>query len=292
MKDHNVTTTMFAATTPGNTPFSYHASTCTDPTLMISSVFIEANYEILESFLRDRRRQIRNEDIQTELEYFSKDYDEERETESRPARTREVTPTLCTRLPRVHRKHERVVGFEEVPNKEGSRTRRNTEGKRTLEAGAEENGRWEMNLPILLAAHLGRNENDQPLQSSLSYIHGGCQSLINIEKNIEDYPLPNGLKIPSLVGSYDGKEDPDNFLHLFEGAICMQKWLMPVACHILHIPLRIPPEYGEIVKSRLFARLIEEFRFALHREWRIVVRHESEKTAWPIMVRHAYVKME
>ncbi|GJZ34806.1 reverse transcriptase domain-containing protein [Tanacetum coccineum] len=49
---------------------------------------------------------------------------------------------------------------------------------------------------------------------------------------IEDYPLPNGLKIPSHIGSYDGKGDPDNFLHLFEGAIRMQKWLMLVACHM------------------------------------------------------------
>ncbi|GKB59351.1 hypothetical protein Tco_0915537 [Tanacetum coccineum] len=36
---------------------------------------------------------------------------------------------------------------------------------------------------------------------------------------IEDYPLPDGLKMPSHVGSYDRKGDPDNFLHLFEGAI-------------------------------------------------------------------------
>ncbi|GJS94022.1 hypothetical protein Tco_0800990 [Tanacetum coccineum] len=36
---------------------------------------------------------------------------------------------------------------------------------------------------------------------------------------IKEYPLPDGLKMPSHVGSYDGKRDPDNFLHLFEGAI-------------------------------------------------------------------------
>nr|GEV16608.1 hypothetical protein [Tanacetum cinerariifolium]GEV81921.1 hypothetical protein [Tanacetum cinerariifolium] len=40
---------------------------------------------------------------------------------------------------------------------------------------------------------------------------------------IEDYPLPDGLKMPFHIGSYDGKGDPDNFLHLFEGAIRMQK---------------------------------------------------------------------
>ncbi|GJU37482.1 reverse transcriptase domain-containing protein [Tanacetum coccineum] len=55
---------------------------------------------------------------------------------------------------------------------------------------------------------------------------------------IEEYPLLDGLKIPSHVGSYDGKGDPDNFLHLFEGAIRMQKWLMPVACHMFTYTLK------------------------------------------------------
>ncbi|GJU00851.1 reverse transcriptase domain-containing protein [Tanacetum coccineum] len=55
---------------------------------------------------------------------------------------------------------------------------------------------------------------------------------------IEDYPLPDGLKMPSHIGSYDGKGDPDNFLHLFKGVIRMQKWLMPVACHMFTYTLK------------------------------------------------------
>ncbi|GJT83843.1 hypothetical protein Tco_1058185 [Tanacetum coccineum] len=35
--------------------------------------------------------------------------------------------------------------------------------------------------------------------------------------------------MPSHVGSYDGKGDLDNYLHLFEGAIRMQKGVTPVA---------------------------------------------------------------
>ncbi|GKB21030.1 hypothetical protein Tco_0854953 [Tanacetum coccineum] len=49
---------------------------------------------------------------------------------------------------------------------------------------------------------------------------------------IEDYTLPDGLKMPSHVVSYDGKGDPDNYLHLFEGAISMKKLAMPVDCHM------------------------------------------------------------
>ncbi|GKC36531.1 hypothetical protein Tco_1048915, partial [Tanacetum coccineum] len=68
---------------------------------------IQANYEILESLSRDRRRQIHNEDLRTELEYFSEDYDEELKMEPRPKRTREVTPPLRTRSPRVRRQREK-----------------------------------------------------------------------------------------------------------------------------------------------------------------------------------------
>ncbi|GKA50283.1 hypothetical protein Tco_0743356 [Tanacetum coccineum] len=194
---------MFAATTLGNTSLIYQASTSTDPTLMISLAFVETNHEILESLLRYRRRHIRNEELRTELGYRSKDYDEEPEIQ-------------C----------ERVVGFEEVTNREGSRTGRNTKGNRPSKARADENGRREINLPPLLAALLGRNKNGQPLQSSLTFIHGGY------------YPLPDGLKMTSYVGSYDGKGNPDNFLHLFEGAIRMQKWLMPVVCHMFTYTLK------------------------------------------------------
>ncbi|GJT06628.1 putative reverse transcriptase domain-containing protein [Tanacetum coccineum] len=69
-----------------------------------------------------------------------------REMELRPERTKEVTPPLRTRSPKVRRQHERVVGFEEAPNREGSKTGRNTKGNRPSKAGAEENGR-EINLP-------------------------------------------------------------------------------------------------------------------------------------------------
>nr|GEY39858.1 hypothetical protein [Tanacetum cinerariifolium] len=49
------TTTIFAATTPENTPLGYRASTSTNPNYVISPAFVEANYETLESLLRDQR---------------------------------------------------------------------------------------------------------------------------------------------------------------------------------------------------------------------------------------------
>ncbi|GKB34165.1 hypothetical protein Tco_0879107 [Tanacetum coccineum] len=97
---------------------------------MITPAFVEPNYEILESLLRERRRQIRNEDLRTELEYFSEDYDEEREMELRPEPRREATSTLRLRSPVVRKQRERVMGFEDAPNREGNMRGRNAEGIR------------------------------------------------------------------------------------------------------------------------------------------------------------------
>ncbi|GKD26142.1 hypothetical protein Tco_1232356, partial [Tanacetum coccineum] len=55
---------------------------------------------------------------------------------------------------------------------------------------------------------------------------------------IEDYPLLDGLKMPSHVGFYDRIGDPDNYLHIFEGAIRMQKWAMHVARHMFTYSLK------------------------------------------------------
>ncbi|GJT78207.1 reverse transcriptase domain-containing protein [Tanacetum coccineum] len=186
-----ITTTVFAATTPENTSFAYHASTLTNPNPMISPAFVEANYEILESLLRERRRQIHNEDLRTELEYFSEDYDEEREMEPRPDPHREATLTLWFRSPGVRRQQERVEGFKDAPSREGNRRGRNAEGIRSSEIKAREDS---------------------------------AGSVTPFVRWIEDYPLSDGLKMPSYIGSYDGKGDPDNFLHLFKEAIRMQKW--------------------------------------------------------------------
>nr|GEV23278.1 integrase, catalytic region, zinc finger, CCHC-type, peptidase aspartic, catalytic [Tanacetum cinerariifolium] len=96
-----VTTTMFAATTSETTPMAYRASTSNNPNHVIYPAFVKANYEAFESLLRYRRRQMRNNDLRTELEYFSEDYNEEREMEPRPEPTRAVTPPLQVASPRI-----------------------------------------------------------------------------------------------------------------------------------------------------------------------------------------------
>nr|GEV35372.1 hypothetical protein [Tanacetum cinerariifolium] len=158
-----VTTTVFAATTLGNTSFAYHASTSNDPTPMISPAFVEANYEILESLLRDRQRHIRNDDLRTELEYFSDDCDEEREME--PGKSLHlfardhpglVIPPLGKPLSTLH--------------KEGTYPK--------------------LSQKVMYPSTIGPFAD--PTGSMTPFV---CW--------IKDYPLPDGLKMPSHVGSYD-----------------------------------------------------------------------------------------
>ncbi|GJT39932.1 hypothetical protein Tco_0939797 [Tanacetum coccineum] len=83
--------------------------------------------------LRDHRRQVRNEDLHTELDYYSEEYDEEREMEPRPVRVREATLFLQTGCLRVRRHKGRVVEFKEALNKSRSRAERQFNGRRTSE---------------------------------------------------------------------------------------------------------------------------------------------------------------
>ncbi|GKC88585.1 reverse transcriptase domain-containing protein [Tanacetum coccineum] len=218
---------MLAATTPENIPMAYRASTLANPNPVISPAFVEANYEALESLLRDRRRQMRNNDLQTELEYFSEDYDEEREMEPRPEPTRAATPPLRVASPRNRRRGERTVGFEGAQSRGEIRVERNTEGGRPSEEAPRGNG-CQSALPNNIGGNLPSN----------GAVLNPVGSITPFVRWIEDYPLPDELKMPSYIGSYDGKGDPYNFLHLFEGAIQMQKWLMPVACHMFTYTLK------------------------------------------------------
>ncbi|GJR08237.1 hypothetical protein Tco_0790889 [Tanacetum coccineum] len=133
-----ITTTMFVATTLKNTPMAYRASTSANPNPVIIPNFVEANYEALESLLRDRRRQMCNNDLRTKLEYFSKDYNEEREMELRPKPTGAATPPLRVASPRIRSWGKEKWGSKElrVEGKaglkgilKGKAFRRSTQGK-------------------------------------------------------------------------------------------------------------------------------------------------------------------
>ncbi|XP_071712607.1 uncharacterized protein [Rutidosis leptorrhynchoides] len=56
--------------------------------------------------------------------------------------------------------------------------------------------------------------------------------------SIQNHPLPIGMKIPSHLGYYEGKDDPDDFINIFEGASRMSRWDTAVACHAFSYVLK------------------------------------------------------
>ncbi|GJY96976.1 hypothetical protein Tco_0513886 [Tanacetum coccineum] len=256
-----ITISTFTATTPENTPLNNRASTSANLDPMITSSFIEANYENLESLLRERQKQIHNEDLRTKLEYFSEDYDEEREMEPKPVRIIETTPPLQLSLTSVHGGPRPSIntGGNLPPN--GTHLSYNAQP--FIPSNLQPpNKLMPTHVNLYSQPHTGvtlekslnyppRAQNGNPSFGGtfIQYSQGGYvpQALASsnihtyngfIYPAIEDYPLPDGLKMPSHVGSYDEKGDPDNFLHLLEGTIRMQKWAMPVAYHMFTYTLK------------------------------------------------------
>ncbi|GJX66068.1 hypothetical protein Tco_0300411, partial [Tanacetum coccineum] len=94
-----------------------------------------------------------------------------------PTRMREATPVLQTGSSRVRRHRGIVIEFKEAPNRDGSRIERESDDMRPSKQIAKERGSHGGNLPSLLTAHLGRSENGQTLQSTLTSEYGGNQLL-------------------------------------------------------------------------------------------------------------------
>src|ERR1043166_4814486 len=49
---------------------------------------------------------------------------------------------------------------------------------------------------------------------------------------VVNYTFPDGQKVPSIVGTYDGTRDPEDHLAVYDQAVLTEKWVDPVACHL------------------------------------------------------------
>ncbi|GJU44248.1 hypothetical protein Tco_1201514 [Tanacetum coccineum] len=189
---------------------------------------------------QERRRQVQNEDLRAELEYYNEEYDEEREMEPRPVRARATTLVLRTRSPRVRRHRGRVVEFEDAPNMDGSRVEKESDGRRPSKRRVKmvevveetflhySQPTWKKSERAPMSNY-GHNHNvpmyplnvpptSYPFYDPTGLFADSAGCVTPFVCWIEDYPLPDGLKMPSHVGSYDGKGNPDNYLHLFESS--------------------------------------------------------------------------
>ncbi|GJZ25318.1 hypothetical protein Tco_0562777 [Tanacetum coccineum] len=177
-----ITVSTFTSKTPKNTSLINHASTSANPDPVISPAFVEANYEVLESLLKESRRQMRNEDLRTELEYYSEE------------------------IPMDPKAKGKVIEFKDTPNRDRGRVERESEGRRPSKQRAEGSGNHRVNLPPLLVAHLGRNDNGQPLQSTLTSAYKGHQPSTNSGGNLP----PNACSI--ILGLHE-EQRISGFVH-------------------------------------------------------------------------------
>nr|GEU91650.1 reverse transcriptase domain-containing protein [Tanacetum cinerariifolium] len=104
-----------------------------------------------------------------------------------PVFAQSVAPSVGP--PPLVSRRERVVGFEETQNRRESRVERNKEGGRPSKEAPRGNGSQNVNLPLLLSSHIGRSENGQPLQSSLTSVYEGQALPNNVGGNLP----PNGM---------------------------------------------------------------------------------------------------
>nr|GEV78460.1 reverse transcriptase domain-containing protein [Tanacetum cinerariifolium] len=97
--------------------------------------------------------------------------------------------------------------------------------------------------------------------------------------------------MPSYIGYYDGKGDPDNFLHLFEGAIQMQKWLMPVACHMFTYTLKDSAKiYGGIVRKQVASLIMKISKQSS--DHTLANRRSSQRPIWLCITSNRSIKKE
>ncbi|GJV30816.1 hypothetical protein Tco_1391216 [Tanacetum coccineum] len=156
-------------------------------------------------------RELRLQGVATCLNYSSADVDKERELEAPP-------------------------GFQPQPL-EG------TEGQAaeaTLHGGGNADGRRAEPLSsqphVSLGGEIPRRAILWAKLTMVRPLEGGYEndagSLLPLTKWIEEFQFLDGLKVLPHVGYYDGKGDPDNFIHIFKGAMRMEKWAMSVTCHM------------------------------------------------------------
>nr|GEX07876.1 3-oxoacyl-[acyl-carrier-protein] synthase 3 A, chloroplastic-like [Tanacetum cinerariifolium] len=87
--------------------------------------------------------------------------------------------------------------------------------------------------------HIYSSHNVVPIYAPpYNFLYSETMSSITLfVRWIKDYPFPHGLKMPSHIGTYDGKGDPNNFLHFFN-TIRIHMWVMLVAYHMFTYTLR------------------------------------------------------
>ncbi|GKA87851.1 hypothetical protein Tco_0809615 [Tanacetum coccineum] len=205
----------------------------------IEEAFVTANYSQLEPLIRRIMEALRLQGVATWLNYSSEDVDEKREMKAPPEVSSQ--PSITTREPITRN----IPLFLASHLRETERRRRTLSPRGTTGVnGDPPNNAYPRTTFIPPPANPNRSYSlhqeytvhnygppNQTHPSGVMY-YTGCPeggyrnnegSPSPLVRCIEEFQLPGGLRIPPHVGYYDGKGDPDDFIHAFEGATKTKK---------------------------------------------------------------------
>ncbi|GJW69371.1 reverse transcriptase domain-containing protein [Tanacetum coccineum] len=64
-----------------------------------------------------------------------------------------------------------------------------------------------------------------------------CEETDPFTPRIRYFDLPKRIRMPSHVKTYDGSEDPEDHLKIFQAAAKVERWAMPTWCHMFNSTL-------------------------------------------------------
>ncbi|GJV71323.1 reverse transcriptase domain-containing protein [Tanacetum coccineum] len=65
-----------------------------------------------------------------------------------------------------------------------------------------------------------------------------CEETDPFTPRIRYFDLPKRIRMPSHVKTYDGSEDPEDHLKIFQAAAKVERWAMPTWCHMFNSTLK------------------------------------------------------
>ncbi|KAK1406979.1 hypothetical protein QVD17_38589 [Tagetes erecta] len=74
----------------------------------------------------------------------------------------------------------------------------------------------------------GTSEDDL----SKPYVPENLATESKFTRRIANFQFPTKLKMPNGIGKYSGSGDPDDHIHAFKGAAQVERWALPIWCHM------------------------------------------------------------
>ncbi|GKF72112.1 hypothetical protein Tco_0208226, partial [Tanacetum coccineum] len=64
-----------------------------------------------------------------------------------------------------------------------------------------------------------------------------CEEIDPFTPRIRYFDIPKRNRMPSHVKTYDGSEEPEDHLKIFQAATKVERWAMPTWCHVFNSTL-------------------------------------------------------